>query len=426
MQAVVNPGSISGTITVPASKSMMQRVCAAALLHDGKTIIANPGHSNDDEAALSIIEQMGAEVLYKEDGTIEISGAVLKQPAGEINCGESGLSARLFIPIAALYDSEITVTGEGSLLQRPMTEYIQLLPELGVQLTHENGHLPVNIKGPLAIKDVTINGALSSQFLSGLLITYAFCTTQPVTITVSGLASKPYIDLTLQVLKYYGKQVAHNNYQTFTITPDDTFNEHDIYIHTEGDWSSASALLVAGTIAGDITLQGIDMESTQADKVIVSILEMTGARPEVNGNNIHIKKADRLTAFDYDATDTPDLFPILSILAGCCRGESCIKGIARLIHKESNRLESITDMLSRLGIFYSVDEDCLKIEGGSHKFEYAEIDAYNDHRIVMAAAIAALRAKGPVTIYEAEAVNKSYPDFFAHLSSLGADCMTNL
>ncbi|MCB0698768.1 MAG: 3-phosphoshikimate 1-carboxyvinyltransferase [Chitinophagaceae bacterium] len=423
MQAIVEPGTISGTITAPPSKSIMQRACAAALLHNGKTIINNPGNSADDKAALNIIQQLGAEISYTENGILEIISTGV-QPTTDINCGESGLSARLFIPIAACTDKAVTITGSGSLLKRPMTEYLSILPELGVTIKSNNDTLPFKVTGPLQPKDITVDGSLSSQFISGLLITFAFYATEPVTITVDRLTSKPYIDLTLQVLEHFGKQVANKDYKAFTITPTEEETQ-DIFINIEGDWSAASAMLVAGAIAGDITIEGIDRSSLQGDKAIVNILKQAGATVEENEYSVSILRPEMLAAFEYDATDTPDLFPVLSVLAGVCKGESTIRGVKRLIHKESNRIVSISDMLSALGIFHSVYEDELVIEG-KEMFQYAKIDGYNDHRIVMAASIAALRSKGPVTIHGMEAVNKSYPDFFAHLSLLGASVMQNI
>lgn len=423
MQAIIEPGKISGTITAPPSKSIKQRVCACALLYNGKTIINNPGTSADDKAALNIIQQLGAKVSYTENDVLEISSSSV-QPTNTINCGESGLSARLFIPIAASTDQTTTILGEGSLLNRPMTEYTSILPQLGVTIRSENNTLPFEVTGPLQPKDITIDGSLSSQFLSGLLITFAFCATDKITITVDNLNSKPYIDLTLQVLGHFGKQVTNNDYRSFTITPVED-NGEDIFINIGGDWSAAAAMLVAGAIAGEVTIENINRESLQGDKAIVEVLKHTGTIVEEYEFSITVKQPETLSAFCYDATDTPDLFPVLSILAGACKGESTIKGIKRLIHKESNRIKSITDMLSGFGIFYSIHDNDLVIEG-KEIFDYAIIDSHNDHRIVMAAAVAALRCKSRTTIHGMEAVNKSYPDFFAHLSSLGADVLQNL
>lgn len=393
----------------------MQRACAAALLHKGKTSIHHYGTlSQDEQAAIDIIQQLGVEVQKETLGfTVQSNGISPKNDT--IHCGESGLSSRLFIPIAALSDREITITGGGSLLTRPMDTILEILPNLDVTTTSQQGKLPITLQGPLAPKEITIDGSLSSQFLSGLLFAYAFSVTEPTTIHVTNLKSKPYIDLTLSILKEAGANITNNNYTSFTISP--IADGQDLNLKVEADWSNAAPLLVAGGIAGSITINNLNIGSQQADKKILDVLNKAGALVQVDGESITVSRG-ALQAFSLDATDCPDLFPIVSILAGLCEGESRIKGIHRLIHKESNRIESITDMLMNLGVFFSIEDDELVIEG-TDIFEYATIDAYNDHRIVMAAAITALRAKDTIEIIGAESINKSFPDFFNSLSSLG-------
>lgn len=417
MRATIKPSyNIDATTTAPSSKSMMQRACAAALLRKGKTTILHYGTPSQDElAALNIIQQLGASI-NKEGNDIHVISTGINPVGDTIHCGESGLSSRLFIPIAALSHQPITITGGGSLLTRPMDTILDLLPELGVTLTSNNGKLPITLQGPLTPKEITIDGSLSSQFLSGLLFAYAFSVSEPITIHVIDLKSKPYIDLTLQMLQDSGANITNNSYTSFTIHPANSTEE--VTLEIEPDWSNAAPLLVAGTIAGSVTItNNLKIDSQQADRKILDVLKDAGASVLINGNNITVSRCD-LQAFSLDATHCPDLFPIVSILAALCEGESRIKGIHRLIHKESNRIESVTDMLMNLGVFFSIEDDELVIEG-IDIFEYTTIDAYNDHRIVMAAAIAALRAKGDIHIIGAEAVNKSFPEFFNSLSSLG-------
>jgi len=422
MQATIKPSKISGLVKAPASKSMMQRVCAAALLHKGTTVIHNPGYSEDDKASLHIIQQLGAKIISQDAHTIIIESNGVNPTSDTIDCDESGLAARLFTPIAALAGKEITITGRGSLLNRSMGEFAIILPQLGVELQKFNGGLPFKMQGHLQAKDITINGDISSQYLSGLLFAFAFSATKPVTIQVQDLKSKPYIDLTLQVLKHFGKDVAHDNYTIFHVIPS-AGTESTIEIAIEGDWSNASYWLVAAATNGDITIEGLDNKSVQADKEILGLLQKAGAQIQQNDKSMQITAAP-LREFEFDATDCPDLFPALAILAAKCKGESYIKGIHRLWHKESNRIESITEMLHQLNIHYSIEDDALCVRY-QNKFDYATIDSYNDHRIAMAAGIGALLAKGPVTITGAEAVNKSYPDFFKTLISLGANCEIN-
>lgn len=417
MKAVIKPCfNIDGTAVAPSSKSMMQRACAAALLRKGTTTIHHYGvRSDDEQAALNIIEQLGADISIDDDNIIVTSNGVHPN-SDAITCGESGLSSRLFTLIAALSDKEITITGNGSLLSRPMDTILKILPELEVSVNADSNTLPITLKGPLKPKDITIDGSLSSQFLSGLLFAYAYSVTEPTTIQVTDLKSRPYIDLTLKTLKKAGADITHTDYTSFTIAPI-TNAPQNLLLSIEPDWSNAAPLLVAGAIAGGITINNLAHKSLQADRVIMDVLTKAGALVAVNRHRTIVSRGE-LEAFSFDATHCPDLFPILAILAGLCEGESRIKGLHRLIHKESNRIESITDMLMNFGVFFSVEDDELVIEG-TDIFEYATINAYNDHRIVMAAAIAALRAKGAVTIIGAEAVNKSFPDFFNSLSSLG-------
>jgi len=401
---------------------MMQRVCAAALLHKGKTIIHNQSYSEDDKASLHIIQQLGAKIISQDAHILIIESDGATPVSNTIDCGESGLAARLFTPIAALAGKEITITGKGSLLNRSMDEFETILPQLGVELKNFNGSLPLKMQGRLQAKDITINGDVSSQYLSGLLFAFAYAATKPVAIQVQNLKSKPYIDLTLQVLKHFGKDIAHDNYTAFYITPS-TSAVQTVEINIEGDWSNASYWLVAAATSGDITIEGLDSKSVQADKEILALLQQIGAQVQQQEKNIQITAAP-LQEFEFDATDCPDLFPTLAILAAKCKGESYIKGIHRLWHKESNRIESITEMLHQFNIHYSIEDDALCIRY-QNKFDYATIDSYNDHRIAMAAAIGALHAKGPVTITGAEAVNKSYPNFFKTLISLGVTVQTS-
>lgn len=404
MQAVISPCKPSGSITPPASKSMMQRACAAALLHTGKTIINNPGISNDDKAALNIIRQLGAHITQTRN-YIEVTSHGINPISDAINCHESGLSARLFIPVAALYHQPLTISGEGSLLSRPMDIFGEIFPSLGVSIQSNNNMLPITIKGPLPPHNITIDGSLSSQFLTGLLFAYAFSAKETVTITVTNLNSKPYIDLTLDILRKFGKNITNNNYQSFTIHPQPALHD-DIEITIEADWSAASNFVVANAIAGDIDIKNVNTSSLQADSAILQVV--TSERK----------------SFNFDATHCPDLIPILAVYAGTCKGTSIISGTNRLIYKESNRITSTTTLLNNLGVEFIIEENTIKITG-VQQFKSCTADSYNDHRIVMAAGIAALYADGDVTINHAEAVSKSYPDFFKDLAALGVKCNLN-
>ena len=436
MKVSISPSTLKGTVTAPASKSAMQRACALALLHNGETILSNPGKSNDDLAAIDIIQKLGAlvqinNVVHPDSFGEEliINNVKTRAHDSEINCGESGLSIRMFAPIAALSSSSITITGEGSLLQRPMNFFDEIFPQLGVEIISNNGKLPIKIKGPLQPKDITIDGSLSSQFLTGLLMAFAKATTSTVTITVTDLKSKPYIDLTLQMMKHFGYEVANDNYERFVIQSsflDSARNSKPIpstslrAYTVEGDWSGAAFLLVAGAITGEITVKGLDIFSTQADKAILQALMMTGANLSVTEKEIIVSPpiANTCKAFHFNATDCPDLFPPLVALAAYCEGTSVIEGVSRLTHKESNRAITLQQEFEKMGVEISLQDDMMLIKGGSVKG--AVVHSHHDHRIAMACAVAALKAEGSTTIEEAGAVNKSYPVFFEDLKMLGA------
>ena len=415
MKAIVNAEHLTGIVQPPASKSMMQRVCAAALLHTGTTTINNAGHSADDKAALSIIKDLGAIVSYSNNNTINIASKGVHPTTTNIHCGESGLSARLFIPIAAISDTPLNINGTGTLLKRSMYPLIELLNKLQVHLESNNWYLPFSLQGPIVPNNITIDGSESSQYLTGALFACCAIATAPITIEVTQLNSKPYVDLTLQILKDFDFEVYHEHYKHFTLLPASHHKGHK-EITIETDWSSAANWMVAAAIKGSITIQGLSTQSVQADKMILNALADAGVAIEEKDNVITVTKSI-IRAFEFDATDCPDLLPLLSILAAQANGTSKLKGLNRLPNKESNRIESIAHMLTQFGVDYQTSGDTLRIEGRKELLP-CTIDAHHDHRIAMAAAIGALATVGAVTIEGAEAVNKSYPDFFRHYEQL--------
>ncbi|TMI84985.1 MAG: 3-phosphoshikimate 1-carboxyvinyltransferase [Bacteroidetes bacterium] len=441
MFAVIHPSNLSGAIHAPASKSSMQRACAAALLSRGRSIIHHPGHSDDDKAALDIVRRLGAEVIFQDEDLIITSSGV-NPVTTDVNCGESGLSIRMFTPIIALADKPITIYGEGSLLNRPMDFFDEVLPQLGVEVESNKGRLPIRIKGPLLPKNIEIDGSLSSQFLTGLLMAYSSKTSprtplqrsgafkdsdeSNVSIKVRNLTSKPYIDLTLDVLKRFGLDVPENrNYENFVFSFDTHDSRPDSYRDTtheytvEGDWSGGAFLLVAGAIAGPITIRGLDMNSTQADKTVLEALSRANASFAIEAKGIKIRPS-QMKPFEIDATDCPDLFPPLVTLASYCNGETKVVGVDRLTHKESNRAVSLQQEFGKMGVKIETHDDIMIIYGGGG-LTGAKVHSHHDHRIAMACAVAALKAKGETLIEEADAVKKSYPDFFDDLIKIGAD-----
>ena len=423
MIVTIQPSTLKGTITAAASKSSMQRACAAALLKVGKTIIHNPGISNDDKAAVQMIQDLGATIEFKDDILFVNSRGLTSTENITVNCGESGLGIRMFTPIFALSPSKITINGKGSLLTRPMDFFDAILPQLGVQITSNAGKLPLHIQGPLQPKAITVDGSLSSQFLTGLLFAFAASATEPVTISVTDLKSKPYIDLSLKVLKDFGYSIINNNYESFTINHvAQSAQKNSIDYTVEGDWSGAAFLLVAGAIAGDITVKGLDVQSTQADKAILQALVDCGCQLSIQAEQINVASpplGGSLKAFHFDATDCPDLFPPLVALASYCTGKTVIEGVSRLAHKESNRGLTLQDEFAKMGVEIVLQDDIMIVNGGNG-LRGATVHSRHDHRIAMACAVAGLKADGAVVIEEAEAINKSYPNFYQHIEKLGA------
>ena len=432
MRATVYPNTLKGEQVAPASKSSMQRACAAALLHAGTTRIFNPGHSNDDLAAIDVIQKLGAIVNIedalnesKNTASIMVHSEGVKPIGASMNCGESGLGIRMFTPIAALSDQAITIEGKGSLLKRPMHFFDTIFPKLGIEIQSQLGYLPIQIKGPLKPANIEVDGSLSSQFLTGLLMAYAATDHTNAVIEVQDLKSKPYIDLTLSVLNAFGWKVQHQDYKRFEFLAHPPLAAHIDYT-VEGDWSGAAFLLVAGAIAGPITVKGLQLDSTQADKAVLQALKATGASIEIKEHTIQIGPSKDsagitipLNAFEFDATDCPDLFPPLVALASVCDGITILHGVSRLAHKESDRGLTLQTEFAKLGIRIELDQDRMLVYGGTG-IHGAEVFSQQDHRIAMACGVVALCADGPISITDAEAVNKSYTDFFKHLQHLGA------
>jgi 3-phosphoshikimate 1-carboxyvinyltransferase len=420
MKVTIHPSNLSGTIQANASKSSMQRACAAALLTKGKTVLNNPGHCNDDKAAIGIIKALGAWV-ETENGELRVESGGVNPISDSINCGESGLSIRMFTPIVALSDKGITISGSGSLTKRPMYFFDEILPQLNVKVKSKNGKLPLVVQGPLTPANIEVDGSLSSQFLTGLLMAYAAAGAKDVSIKVNDLKSKPYIELTLDVMKQFGMQVPENkNFEEFIFHGKPTPNSELLTPNytVEGDWSGGAFLLVAGAIAGPITVRGLDMLSSQADKTIVDALIKANAGIAIEAKGIKLHPAP-MTAFDFDATDCPDLFPPLVALAAYCKGKTKIKGVSRLTHKESNRAITLQDEFDMMGVQIDIEDDTMIVHGGGI-VKGADVSSHHDHRIAMACAVAALKANDMTVIDEAQAVDKSYPDFYEHLRQLGA------
>lgn len=420
MKTIIHPSMLSGTLKIPSSKSYMQRACAAALIRRGESIIHNAGHSKDDEASINVIQQLGAKVS-RQNNLIFITSNSISAISDTINCNESGLSSRMFTSIAALENKKLKITGEGSLLKRPFNFFEKILPQLGVTIHTNNGYLPLTIQGPLSPHNIIIDGSLSSQFLTGLLMSFSAANATDVIIEVNNLVSKPYIDITLEVLeKFELKTPINNNYESFYFNSESVSNNKNKIEYTiEADWSSASFIVVGAAIAGNVVLKGLNKNSLQADKRLLEVLEIAKINFQFINDDVNINTSI-IHPFQFDATECPDLFPALVVLAAYAKGISTIKGVNRLEHKESNRSDTLKKEFSKLGVQIIIDNDEMIIYG-TGIVNGGIVNSHSDHRITMACAIAALKAESKIIIQESESINKSYPDFFKHLISLGAN-----
>ncbi|GAB0482732.1 3-phosphoshikimate 1-carboxyvinyltransferase [Alistipes indistinctus] len=411
MKTTIHKGRIAGSITAPASKSYAQRAVAAALLAGGETTLTHLDLCNDTRAALDVARRLGASVSH-EGTTYTIRGG-LNPVSTKLNIGESGLATRLFTPIASLCHMPITINGEGSILRRPIEMMEEPLQALGVEVISNGGYLPISVKGPMRGGEIHVDGSLSSQFITGLLMTLPLSPNDTV-LHVENLKSRPYVDMTIDLAARFGVAIEHNNYEQFYIAGGQHYTPCTYNI--EGDWSGASCLLVAGATAGSITIRNLNHISLQADLAIIEALARAGAEIITTNSSVTVHGGP-LHAFEFDATDCPDLFPALAALAASCEGTSVLTGTQRLTYKESNRAKTIAEVFGRLGIGVDLsEENTMRITGGP--VSSAVVDSHNDHRIAMAAAVAALSSDDSVVIEGADAADKSYPNFWNDLDTL--------
>ena len=406
---------LRGEVTLPCSKSYAQRALAAALLASGRTTLRGIELCRDTRSAIAAIEKLGARVEIENENTLIIEGGLCPK-TDTLNVGESGLAARLFTPIAALAADAIVVDGEGTLKHRPMGMMVNPLRQLGVEVRDGGGRLPIEVRGPIAGGRIVVDGSISSQFITGLLIALPRATSD-TTIEVRNAVSTPYIDMTLDTLERFGVEVMHNegDYTEFYIEGGQEFKPVDYTI--ESDWSAAAFIMVATAIAGEVTVRNISTLSRQADTAVCRALERAGASIIIEEGSITVAHRE-LEAFTFDATHSPDLFPALVALAAAAEGVSTIYGIERLRGKESDRGEVLREEYRKLGIDIELDydENVMRIVGG--KPHAAVVDSHDDHRIAMSLAITALRIDGEVRISNRECVAKSYPSFFEDLEML--------
>ncbi len=383
---------LTGTLQIPPSKSVSHRALICSFLA-GAGGVSPIIDSNDMLATRSVL-------------------AALREGRATANCIESGSTMRFMIPVAAALGLDITFVGEGSLTTRTIGEYLALLPAHGVSV-ESDGYLPMHICGRLQPGTYRIAGDVSSQYITGLLLALPLLDGDSQIILTTRLQSKPYVDMTISVMSRYGVHIDETEYGYY-VRGNQKYSVIDYEV--ESDWSQAAFFLAAGIIGGDVTLTGTNMQSSQGDRAIVDILRRFGGDIRVTDGGIRAVKS-RLTGITIDASDTPDLVPVLAVVAAYSAGETVITGAERLRYKESDRLRSVCDNLNRMGVCVTAHDDGMTILGG--RLHGAALDGYNDHRVLMSFAVAALDCDGDVTITDAESINKSYPAFFDDYNSLG-------
>ncbi len=409
----VRRSNIGGARAAPPSKSELIRAVAAATLARGESFVEVAELCDDARAALAVAHGLGAEVRHAPGGVAIQGGSSPRQV--ELDCAESGTTLRLFAPIAATFDVPCALMARGSLRQRPLAMLEPPLTSLGVRCTTTAGFAPVEIHGPLHGGVLTVDGRETSQLLSGLLLALPTCDA-PSVVTAVNLVSKPYVALTLAVARSFGIEIEANAELSDFHIPGAQGYQPTRYV-VAGDWSGAAALLVAGAVAGQVTVTGLELDSAQADRAVLAALRAVGARVITETAGVSVA-AGELSAFEHDATDCPDLVPVLVALAVAAPGTSILHGADRLTHKESDRATVLIEELGGLGCVIERRGDVLAITGGTVRG--GRVDARGDHRIAMAAALVGLRADGPVEIVGAGCVAKSYPGFFEDLAALGA------
>jgi 3-phosphoshikimate 1-carboxyvinyltransferase len=412
MRKFVAPSRIEGEVQAPPSKSLMLRAVAAAVLTEGRAVsVDNPSYCADAESALAVAEGLGAAVR-REAGRVVIESGV--RPASRVlPCGESGLVLRLFPAIAALRGEEFVFEASGSLALRPVGMLEAPLRALGAACQTRDGYAPVTVRGPLRGGRAVVDAGLSSQALTGLIMALPRAAGDSE-LAVPEIASRAYAEMTLDFVGRAGIGIEGRLPGVLRIAGGQSYRRTEYAV--EGDWSGAAFLLVAGAVAGAVTVRGLDPGSLQADRAVCAALERCGAEISVAGSSVTARRRD-LRAFSMDLEGSPDLFPPLAALACYCEGTTRLDGIGRLRHKESDRAAALEQELGRLGASIRTEGDTLAVMGGPLRGGTAA--SRGDHRIAMALAVAGLGAGGEVAIEDAQCVEKSYPRFFEDLAAVG-------
>ncbi|MDD2955993.1 MAG: 3-phosphoshikimate 1-carboxyvinyltransferase [Oscillospiraceae bacterium] len=412
MDRTVSATALSGTIQPPPSKSVCHRALIAAALSDGCSRVSPIELSADISATIRVLEAFGAKIQI-EDGVAAVRG-IGGNPslAALADCGESGSTLRFCVPIAAALGVQTEFSGSGKLPERPLTPYWDMLPGKGVTLSSD--HLPLSCGGRLQPGSFSLPGDISSQFITGLLFALPLLDGDSEIRLTTPLESGPYVEITLAALERCGIRV-QKTADGFFVPGRQRYQARDAAV--ESDYSNAAFWLTAGALSGRVVCHGLPEHSLQGDRAIVPLLQRFGAAVCRSGDDVFVQSAP-LCGIEIDGADIPDIIPILCVAAAAASGETVIRHIRRLRIKECDRAAAMRQNLSALGADIREEEDALIIRGGK-PLHGAVVSGFNDHRIAMCMAVAALLCSSPVTIIGAQCVQKSYPAFFEDYQKLG-------
>lgn len=410
---------LGGCIKVPPSKSYTHRAIVASALTKGESKILEPLYSDDTVATINSCKSFGVKIRENEKMLIVDGNCKLTAPNKPINCKLSATTIRFMTAFAGLVEGKTILTGEGSLLRRPIYPLIDALKMLGVNCESINGFPPVTIYGGGVVGgESSIVGDISSQFISALIFVCPLAENDSLIKLKTPLESKPYVELTLEVVKMHGINVkVLGNHESYYIPSNQNYKPYTHKIF--GDFSSASFLIAAAAITGsNVKFENLyPLFKSQPDIEIIDTLKRMGIKISCGENYVEVLGGE-LEGVEIDAKDTPDLVPIYTVLACYAKGETVIRNVKRLRIKESDRLNTISSELSKMGAKIKVLENSLIVKGG-HKLRGVIINPHGDHRIAMACAVAALGAEGETVILNGDCVRKSYPNFFKDLISIG-------
>ena len=413
MNVTLLPRPLAGCVAAPPAKSQAHRALICAALADRPMLLTNVGTGQDVAATIACLRALGA-VIDEAAGSLHITPICNIPPHVLMNCGESGSTLRFLLPVEAALGAECVFTAEDSLARRPIVPLAEQLTAHGIRLSPAE-RFPLTCAGVLQAGDFTLPGHISSQFITGLLLALPRLPGDSTLRLTTPLVSRPYVEMTRDMLARFGIAI-EDTPNGWHIPGGQRFRAPE-RLQVEVDWSGAAFWLTAGALSGaGMRCEGLNSRSHQGDRVIAGLLRRFGALVTEEANAVTVRPG-KMKALELDAADIPDLVPVLAVAAAAAKGETRIHAIGRLRLKESDRVESILALLRALGIRAGVEADTLCIQGGT--LQGGVVDACGDHRIAMAAAVAACAAQRPVTVLGVECTAKSYPDFFAHYAALG-------